>query len=59
MWAARLEQTVEPGAHLGSCSRLGRTKMRRTKGAKQREREGEEEQEQEHLVVHTNPFGLK
>ncbi len=48
-WTAGLEQTLEPGAHLGSCSRLGRTWMGPTQGAKQREREDEEEHEQEHI----------
>ena len=50
VWAAGFEQTVEPGAYLGSCSRLGRTRMRPAQGIKQREKEHEEEQE--HLLVH-------
>ena len=50
VWAAGREQTVEPGTYLGSCSRLGRTRMGPAQGTKQREKEQEEEQE--HLLVH-------
>src|SRR6266516_3210944 len=50
VWGARFEQTVEPGASLGSFSRLGRTMMGPAQGTKQREREQEEEQE--HMLVH-------
>jgi hypothetical protein len=49
VWAAGLEVTVEHGAHLGGCSRLGRALMGPAKSTKQREREQEEEHEQEHL----------
>jgi hypothetical protein len=43
VWAAGLQQTGKPAVPLGSCSRLGRTLMGPTQGAKQREREQEEE----------------
>ncbi len=55
VWAAGLEQTVERGAHLGCCSRLGRTWMGPTQGTKQHERE----QEEEHLLVHLESSWLE
>src|SRR5713101_248494 len=38
IWAAGLQQTVEPAAHLGGCFRLGRTRMGPAKRTKQCER---------------------
>ena len=56
-WGARLEQTVERAAHLGSCSRRGRIVMEPAKTPQQREREQEEGHEQEHEPMngHTDP----
>ena len=56
---ARLEQTVELAAHLGGCSRLGRTLMGPPQGTKQRAREDEEEHEQEHMEVHEESSWLE
>ncbi len=52
VWAARLELTGEPAAHLGCCSRLESTVMRKAVGTQQRQRADAHEDEQVHLVVH-------
>jgi hypothetical protein len=56
---ARLEQTVELAAHLGGCSRPGRTLMGPPQGTQQRESEDEEEHEQEHMEVHEESSWLE
>jgi len=60
MWAAGLEQTVEHGAHLGSCSRLGRTMMEPAKRPQPQQAEHEEghEQEQTHMKGHRDALCL-
>jgi hypothetical protein len=59
VWAARLEQTLEPGAYLGSCSRRGRTRIGPAKRTQQHQREDEQEHEQVHLVVHEESSWLE
>ena len=58
---ARLEKTLDRGAHLRCRSRVGRAMMGPGKMIKlcQREHEQEQEHEQEHMKVHTNPLCLK
>ena len=54
-WGAGLQETLERGAHLGSCSRLGRTTMEPAKRPEPEQAEHEEgqEQEQEYMKGHT------
>jgi hypothetical protein len=56
------EQTVERSVHLGSCSRLGRTRMEPAKRPKPEQAEYEEgyEQEQKHMMKgRLDPLNLK
>src|SRR5215469_3426071 len=61
VWGARLEQTVELGAHLRYSSRLDRTRVGPPKSTQPEQAKQEEgrEQEKQHMMGHQHPRYLR